>query len=597
MGRRAPGATAEQVRATLEPVFQQAAKDGWLTEGGSSDTKRPMPSAPTLRADPGGQGENDLRQQYAPSMRMLLGLVGLVLAAACANVANLLLARDVARQREIAVRLALGASRGRIVRQLMIESLLLAVVGTTLGIVLAWTCRGLLLALQPFGTTTVILDLPLDARVLAFTAVVTVTTAVLFGLAPALKATRLDLNAQFQGGARLQGSARGSRLSGALMVVQVGLSLVLLIGTGLFVRTLVNLERVSAGFNRQDLILFRIDAASAGYPRAAHTSLQAHLQERLSRVPGVRSATFSSTALLSRVRQNRRITVPGSTAPEPPIVNTNGLASNFFETMELPLLLGRGFDARDDETSQKVAIVNQAFVRQYGGGQNPVGQTIGISMGGDRVEIVGVAADGKYTDLRSPAPPTVYVPSLQQIDGNANFAVRVDRGVPVPALFASIRAAVHDIDPALPVLDLRTQDEQIDRLHAQERFFARLSGLFGTIVLVLACVGLYGLMSHTVLRRTGEIGLRMALGAQPAGVLRMVLRQSLALVSAGILLGAAGALAAGRLVQTMLFGLSPADPLTYVAMAAMLVVVSCVAALVPARRASRIDPLVALRSE
>jgi predicted permease len=480
----------------------------------------------------------------------------------------------------------------------MIESLLLAVAGTTLGIALAWACRGLLLALQPFGTTTMVLDLPLDARVLAFTGVVTVTIAVLFGLAPALKVTRLDLNAQFQGGTRLQGSAHGSRLSGVLMVVQVSLSLVLLVGTGLFVRTLVNLQRVSAGFNRQDLILFRIDAVSAGYPRATYTSLQGRLQERLSRVPGVRSATFSSTALLSRVRQNRRITVPGSTAQQPPIVNTNGLASNFFETMELPLLLGRGFDARDDGASQKVAIVNQAFVRQYADGQNPVGQTIGISMGGgDRVEIVGLAADGKYTDLRSPAPPTVYLPSLQQVDGNANFAVRVDRTVPVPVLFASIRAAVHDVDPALPVLDLRTQDEQVGRLHAQERFFARLSGLFGTIVLVLACVGLYGLMSHAVLRRTGEIGLRMALGAPPAGVLRMVLRQSLRLVLAGILLGAAGALAAGRLVQTMLFSLSPADPLTYAGVAAALAAVSCVAALAPARRASRIDPLVALRSE
>ena len=602
MGRRRPGATHDQVRASLEPVFQQSAKDGWLAGGGrETDTDRAMPALPTLAADPGSHGENDLRRQYARSLRIIMGLVGIVLAAACANVANLLLARGVSRRREIAVRLALGASRRRIVSQLMIESLLLAAAGAVIGMALAWTGRGLLLAVRPFGNAALVLDLPLDVRVLAFTALVTLGTTLLFGLAPALRSTRLDLNAQFQGGTRMQGSEGASGLSRALMIIQVALSLVLLVGTGLFVRTLTNLEHVDAGFNRRDLILFRIDAASAGYQRTEYTTLQDRLQARLERVPGVRGATFSSTALLSRVRQNRRIAVPGTTPPAgaPPVVNTNGLATNFFATMELPLVLGRAFDDRDDEPSAKVAIVNQAFVRQFFAGDNPVGRAIGISPAyGDRVEIVGVAADAQYTDLRSPAPPTVYLPSRQQVDGYANFAVRVDgAAASAPALFGAIRAAVREVDPALPVLDLRTQTEQIDRLHGQERLFARLSGFFGTVALVLACVGLYGLMSHSVLRRTSEIGLRMALGAAPAQVLRMVLRESLQLVAGGIALGTLGALGAARLVRTMLFGLNADDPTTYVVVSMAMVAVAAIAAFAPARRASRIDPLVALRSE
>jgi predicted permease len=613
MGRLAPGATAAQASASLEPIFQETARESWLAG------RRPRESAPgvmldgalgeipddsTLAADPGGQGENNTRRQYARSLRILMGLVSLVLAAACANVANLLLARGVGRRREIALRLALGATRSRIVRQLLAESLLLAFAGAALGAVLAWWSRDLLLALRPFGNTSVVLDLPLDARVLGFTIASAAATALLFGLAPALRATRVELTTEFQGGTRSLVGSR-SRLSQALMVVQIALSLVLLVSTGLFIRTLGNLGGVDAGFNRRGLILFGIDATSAGYTREQFAALQSRVQERLERLPGVRAATFSSVALLSRVRQNKRITVPGY-APPPGasmIVNTNGLAPNFFTAMELPLVLGRGFSGRDDAAAPRVAVVNQAFVRTYCAGENPVGRRIGIGPApSDQVEVVGVAADAKYTELRGATPATIYLPAFQRLDGNANFALRLaaarpgeDGGVDLGVVFPAIRAAVREIDPALPVLNLRTQDEQIDRLHSQELLFARLSGLFGVLALALASVGLYGLMSYAVLRRTAEIGLRMALGALPWHVLRMILRESLTLVCLGVAAGIAGACAASRVIAAMLFGLSPTDPVTYGASALILAAIALLASLLPARRASRVDPMIAFR--
>jgi predicted permease len=598
MGRLAPGATAAQASAALEPVFQQTAREGWLAGVSLDRVPAPMPDDSTLAADPGAQGENDTRRQYAKSLRILMGLAGLVLAAACANVANLLLARGAARRREIALRLALGARRRRIVRQLLAESLLLASAGAALGTVLAWLTRDLLLALRPFGNIQVVLDLPLDARVLSVTVATAAATALVFGLAPALRATRVDLTAEFQGGTRAPVGGSRSRLSQALMVVQIALSLVLLVSAGLFVRTLGNLAAIDAGFNRRGLVLFAIDAVSAGYPRQQFAALQVRIQERLARIPGVRAVTFSSVPLLSRTRQNKRISVPGRPAPPdaPIAVNTNGLAPNFFAAMELPIVRGRGFAETDEGGRPKVAVVNQAFARRYFGAEDPIGRQIVFSSLNDdsRAEVVGVARDAKYTELRGEPPPTVYVSALQQVDGNANFAVRL--AAPDAGVLAAIRTAVREIDPTLPVLNLRTQDEQIDRLHAQERLFARLSGSFGLLALGLACVGLYGLMSYAVLRRTAEIGLRMALGAPRAQVLRMILRESLALVCAGLVIGIGAAGAATRLVSSMLFGLSVTDPLTYGVAASVLAAVALLASLLPAHRASRVDPMVAFRA-
>jgi predicted permease len=596
MGRVAPGFTVEQARASLEPTFQQATIEGWKAGQSMDRTPRPVPNPPTLAADPGGQGENDTRRYYAPSMRILMGLVGLVLLAACANVANLLLARGAARRREIAVRLALGASRARIVRQLFVESLLLAVVGAGLGTLLAWWSRGLLLALRPFGSDLA-LDLPLDARVLGFTVAVAVGTAVLFGLAPALRATRLDLNAEFQGGARTLGSGGRSRLAQTLMVVQIALSLVLLVSTALFIRTLRNIQAVGAGFNRSQLVQFRVDAAPAGYTEEQQTAVQARILERLQRVPGVRDATFTSVPILNRGRWNGTINLPGFTPPPGTTLQShfNAIAPNFFAALQLPLVLGRAFNEGDLSAAPKVAIVNQAFVRRFVPEGNPIGRRFGMGSGRAVYEIVGVAADAKYANLRDEAPPTTYFPFAQSNSGTANFLVRAAGDV-APVLPA-LRTAVHDIDPTLPLQSLRTLDDQLDRNHAQERLFAKLSGFFGLLALALACVGLYGLMSYTVLRRTGEIGLRMALGALPADVLRMILKESLALVCLGVVLGLTGAWFASKLVAAMLYGLKATDPFTYALAACVLIAVALVAALLPATRASRVEPMKALRTE
>jgi predicted permease len=602
MGRLDTGRTAEQARAELEPIFQVTAREGWLAGSGREDgAGARMPDVSTLAADPGGQGENDRRRAYGESLRIMMGLVGVLLLVASANVANLLLARGSARRREIALRLALGASRARIVRQLLGESVLLAFTGTACGILLAYWSRGLLLGLRQFNGDPAVLELPLDGRVLAFTIIVTGGTLLLFGLAPALRAARVDLSAEFQSGARLLGTRARSRLGQMLMVVQIALSLVLLISAGLFVQTLRNLEHVATGFNTQGLALFRIEATPAGYPREAFTRLQARLQERLEQIPGVRAATFSRVPLLAGTRANRRAIIPGYTpaAGELMIINVNGVAPNFFAAMEIPLLLGRSFTPRDDEKAPTVAIVTQAFVRRYFAGENPVGRRFQFGANANApataIEIVGVARDAKYTTLREAENVTIYLPAPQMLDGVANYYVRTV-GDPA-AVGHALRAAVREIDPTLPVIDLRTQEQQIKRRTSQERLFAQLSGFFGVAALVLACVGLYGLMSYLVLQRTGEMGLRLALGALPGQVLQMVLRESFTLVAVGLVFGLAAAYSVRRFLESMLFGLTAADPLTYVVVAGVLVAVTLLASLRPAQRAARVDPMIALRAD
>jgi predicted permease len=602
MGRLAPDATAAQAGASLEPVFQQAALESWLAWRGLDVAPGSDPPEPsTLAADPGGQGENDRRRQYAQPLRILMGLVGLVLLAACANVANLLIARGAVRRREIALRLALGAERVHIISQLLAESLLLASLGAALGVLVAYSSRSLLIALRQFSGAPAVLALPLDMKVLGFTIAVAAGTALLCGLAPAIRSTQIDLTSEFQGGSRLLGSGGGSRLSRRLMVIQIALSIVLLVSTGLFAGTLRHLQHVNPGFNAANLVLFRIDAASAGYAPEQFAALHASLQERLERIPGVRAATFSRVALLTGTRANRRISVAGS-APPPGgsmIVNVNGLAPNFFGAMEVPILGGRSFDDHDQGTAPRVAIVNQTFARQLFADDNPIGRRLDFGVtptGADaQAAIVGIVSDVKYTGLREAVPPTVYLPATQMVEGTANYYVRA--AADPTALGSAIRAAVRQIDPALPVIDLRTEEEQVGRLTTQEALFARLSGFFGVVTLILACVGLYGLTSYLVQRRTGEIGLRMALGARPARVLRMILSDSSALVGLGIMLGVAGAFAASRFIESMLFGLSTVDPLTYGSTAGVVIAAALPASLLPALRAAHVDPMTALRAE
>jgi predicted permease len=530
-----------------------------------------------------------------------MGLAGLVLAAACANVANVLFARGLSRRKELALRIALGASRRRIVGQLLLESLGLAVAGAGLGLALAYVGRQLLPALRPLGRSPAVFALPFDAHVIGFVVAVTMGVTLAVGLMPALRATRLNLSAQFSGGSRLLGGGR-SRASRMLMIVQVALAMVLLVSTALFVRTMRHLSGIDAGFDRSGLVLFGIDATSAGYDRDRALDLQRRLLTRLERVPGVRGATYSSVPLLSGVRQNRDVVVPGHMRPAgaSPFVDTNGLAPNFFDVMRLPIVEGRGFTEGDIDGAALVAVVNPAFARTYLGEGGALGRIIRVgSSPGDQVQIVGVARDAQYTQLRGNAPPTIYLPAWQQIDGQANFAVRVVAGddAGIARVERDIRSAVADIDRTLPLVDLRTQVEQIDRLEAEPLLMARLSAIFGGVVLVLAAIGLYGLFSHVMTQRTGEIGLRMAVGASPAIVLGGVLREVLGLLLIAIAVGAILAYAAGRFVATLLYGLTTMDPASYGAAAVVIALAGLAAGFVPARRASRIDPVAALRSE
>jgi len=561
MARLAPGATAEQVRAALEPAFQAAARDGWVSP------EHPLadrPDDPRLLVEPGAQGHNETRRAQRMPLLLLLALGGLVLAAACVNVSTLLVARSDARRRDFALRLALGASRRGIVAQCVVEALFLSGVAAIAGTAVAWLSRDALRALHPFGRNpAAVLDLPLDGRVLAATAGVSVVCAVAFALLPALQASRIDLATAFQGGTRTLGGRRRSWVTRGLLAVQVALSLVLLIGAGLFSRTLTRLDAVDAGFDRRGLLLFRIDATSAGYPADRVVALHDQIRERLAALPGVRDATYSRVPLLSRVRQNKSFTVlgsaPGKTREN---VNTNGVAPNFFATMALPILRGRGFAEADRDGAPKVAIVNETFARQQFGGADAIGRR--IAFGGpaadDVVEVVGVARDAKYTDLRGAVPPTIYLPAYQRVEGAAAFAVRA-AGNPA-ALMPAVRAAIRDIDATLPILDLRTQHEQIERLHANERLFAWLSTFFGVTAVALAVAGLHGLLAQVVQRRTGEFGLRLAVGATPANVGGMIVREAVVLAVVGAIVGLGAAAFLARLVAAMLFGVSATDPLT-----------------------------------
>jgi predicted permease len=385
-----------------------------------------------------------------------------------------------------------------------------------------------------------------------------------------------------------------------LMVSQIALSVVLLVSTGLFIRTLRNLQAIDSGFNRHNLALFRIDLVSAGYRREQYNAMLERVRERLERIPGVSSVTYSDVASLSQARSIWNAQVPGYVVPPGGSVRvtTNSVAPNFFDALELPIVLGRDFSDRDDVTAPKVAVVNQTFARTFFGSENPIGRQFGLGAASSSnafIEIVGVARDAKYSTLRDAIPATAYVPAAQRQWGTMNFAVRTVADS--RAVFSSLLDAMREIDPALPVVNLRTQDEQVDRNHARELLFARISGLFGALALGLACVGLYGLMSYTVLRRTGEIGLRMAIGAIPAQVLAMILRQSVRLVFLGISVGLVGAYAGSHVIATMLYGLSPSDPITYSLVALVLIAVALAASLIPALRASRINPITALRSE
>ena len=598
MGRLKPGVTAAQVQANLGTVFQNTARAGLDSYLKSlSDTarntamNRTRTEVPNLLVDSAKRGVYDVNSTDVRSASILTTIVALVLLIVCANVANLLLSRATTRHKELSVRLSLGATRARLVRQLLTESLLLAFIGGALGILVGY--YGKLLLPPPVNQGALI-----DWRVIGFVFGVTTLTGIVFGIAPALRATGVNVNETLKQTGRSVTGAR-SRLGKSLLVVQVAVSLMLLVGSGLFLRTLHNLRQVDVGFNPQNLLLFRINPSLMRFDEKRQIALYNQLLEKIGTVPGVRAAALSNPALLSGSVNSTSIFVRGRVYPTGQRDLNNSInrlvtSTNFFEMMEIPLVLGRGFTSRDNETAPKVVVINEAAAKKYFPNENPVGQRFGSSIETtDQLEVIGVLRDAKYNSVRDPAPPTMYVPHLQARAGSAVIEVRT-AGDPV-SVTSGVREAVRQVEPNLPMMDVSTQLEQVERRFAQEKIFAQAYTLFGGLALLVASIGLFGLMSYAVARRTNEIGIRMALGAQRGDVMRQVLVESMILVAIGVAIGVAGSLGAGRFVSTLLFGLAPTDMLTITAATALMIAVSALAGFLPARRASRVDPMVALR--
>jgi predicted permease len=570
---------------------------------------------PEITLVPAQSGLTGTRTRYSNPLYVLMLAVGIILLIACANVAGLMLARAAARQKEIAVRLALGAGRGRIVRQLFTESVMLSVLGGALGILFAYWGAHTIISFvssnqpRPLGFATGV-----DLRVLAFTVAVSLLTGILFGVAPAFRGARVDLTPTLKEGegssaSAARGSANWFSIGNALVMAQVALAIVVLVGAGLLVRTLANLRNVDVGFDSHNILIFGIDPTLIGYKGPQADSLYRDLQGRLSETPGVKSASYSMMPLLSGGLMMTDFHWPGTPQDQESEADVLGIGPNFFETLHIPFLIGRAFTASDFKLSvandgmsptsaPTPVIVNHAFVEKYLEKENPLGKQFGQAEASAEgpassgYEIVGVVRDAKYNDLRREIHAMIYMP---QRFGGATFELRT--AADPQAILPAIREVVAQVNTNLPLYDVKTESEQIDRLLFQERLVARLSGFFGLLALVLACVGLYGLLSYEVSRRTREIGIRMTLGAHQGNVLKLVLRQGIVLAIVGAALGIGVALGITRYLASMLYNLRASDPATLAGVAILLVLVALAACYIPARRATRVDPMVALRHE
>jgi predicted permease len=540
-----------------------------------------------------------MRANFGDALYLLLAAVGIVLLIACANVAGLMLARATSREKEIAVRLALGAGRGRVIRQLLTESVLLSLAGAALGVLIAfWGATGLVGFLAANAYRTLQIDLRPDATVLAFTIAVGLLTGIGFGLAPAFRGARINVAPTLKenSGSLSTAGHAGSRrfgLGSSLVVCQVALSIVVLIGAGLFLRTLEKLRSINPGFDTRNVLLFSVDPTLAGYKEENIQNVYDELDRRLAALPGVVSASYSSDALLDGGLWTSDVHVEGQSDKSTIEVQMLAVGPEFFETMRISLVKGRTFRAADMRSKQDVALVNQALVRKYLESREPLGMHFGGTDPTDvQREIVGVVADTKYDDMRKDDAPTAYIPLKK---GEVTFALRT---ATVPgALIPAVRRIVNEVDENLPVFGVRTQSQTIDRLLFNQRLVARLSSLFGLLGLLLACIGLYGLLSYEVARRTREIGIRTALGAQRRDVLTLVIRQGLFLIIFGLIAGVLASIVATRFLQSLLFGVRATDPWTFASVCVLLVLVGVVACYIPARRATRVDPMVALRYE
>jgi len=594
IGRMKPQVTSEQARADSNLLFEQALGIG------SKELPR-GDDLPKIGITPLAYGLDSLRRRYSTSLFLLMGMVGLVLLIACANVAGLLLARATARQREIAVRLSLGAAHWRIVRQLLTESIVLAALGGTAGLLVAhWAAAGLMMI---FAGARNPIDLPvsLDANVLLFTLGISLVCGVLFGLAPAVRATRVNVYPTLKQSAG--DASRAHRfVSGRILVSgQVALCMLLLVGAGLLLRTLRRLESVQLGFDHHQIVSFRVQPGLNGLKDARLVSYYRELQQRLESIPGVESVALSQLGPVGSGSSSTDAVLPGYTEPgKRAELYRHIVSGSYFRTLRIPVLLGRAVGEQDTESTPLVAAVNQRAVREYFHGDNPIGHTIDLGKSGTAhalITIVGVVGDVKYNQIREDVPPTMYVSYLQRpaYATFMTFFVRVEGSA--DAISTAIQREALGVDKDVPVVNLRTEESVVDQVLLLERLFAVLGSSFSALALVLACVGLYGTIGYTVARRTNEIGIRMALGASRATILGMVLRETALVVGGGILAGLPLAWFTGALLKTQLFELSPHDPLTMVLAVGAIVGVTLIAGFLPARRASRVDPLAALRYE
>jgi len=588
MGRLKPEVTRARAESEVDAAFQHAI-DATLPP-------RPDRDRPRLQLLDGSRGQDNLREMLGRLLLILVGLVAVVLLIACTNVAGLLLAQALARRREVSLRLALGASRWRLTRQLLTEGLVLGVAGGALGVLLAYWTRdaipSLLFPSWPSGEFDFRADF--DRRVLLLTAIVTIATTVLSSVAPIWQSLRVEINSALKDGGSGTRFASGALRGRALVVSQVCLSVLLLVGAGLFVRTLSNLRSLSLGFRPERVILFTIDPPRARYAGRARSALYERLDAAIAAIPGVEAASLSETPLLAG-GSSTTDAWPDTRARGPnDHTYVNDVGRRFFETMGIPILSGRSFDERDRETSPLVAVVNQRFAAKFFPNENPVGRF--LRNGDRRFEIVGVCGDTPFGRLRVPVPATFYRYFAQAGEGGAmTFEVRT--ATSESAIVNGVRAAVRGVDKDLPVFDVRTQMQQIDALLARERLFVTLTSAFGILALVLAAIGIYGAMAQSVSRRTNEIGVRIALGAERRDVLVMMLRQSSALAALGTALGLVLALALGRYIRAMLFGVTPTDPIALAAAVVTMMAVAVLAGWFPARKASRVDAMTALRHE
>jgi predicted permease len=550
---------------------------------------------PHLILVPAQEGLAGIRYEFGKPLMLLMAAVGLVLLIACANVAGLVLARGAAREREMAVRLAVGAGRRRVMRQLLTESLLLSFAGALLGALIAYGgATGLAAFFSENADSPLELDLGLSAPVLLFAIGAAVLTGIGFGLAPAWRGSRANVSTELKtNSATTTGSRRRFSLGNGLVVVQVALSMVVLTGAGLLMRTLDKLRNIDPGFDTNNVMLFSIEPELSGYKEQRLANLYGELQRRLAALPGVASASYSSVPLLDGGLWTEDVHVEGQAGKNTVQSQMMSVGSRYFETLRIPLMEGRLLGENDIGTTQRSAVVNRAFVQKFAGGRNPIGLHFGGTDAKDpQWEIVGVVGDTKYATLRSDEAPTAYVPLTA---GGATFALRT--AAAPTALMPAVGNVVNAVDSNLPVIRMRTQTDSIDRLLFNERLVARLFGLFGALGLTLAGIGLYGLLSYEVTRRTREIGIRTALGAQRRDVLRMVLRQGLVLVVVGAGMGGAAALGVTRLLESLLYAVRPTDPVTFGLVAGLLIAVGLLACVLPARRATQVDPMTALRCE